>query len=46
MSNCPPNFIHCWSKKLQSNPNLSTNNFKAIKKLGKGAFGFIYLVKW
>ncbi|CAF3437152.1 unnamed protein product [Rotaria sp. Silwood1] len=46
MNNCHSNFDHCWSKKQKSNANISTNNFKAIEKLGKGAFGFVYLVKW
>ncbi|CAF1202096.1 unnamed protein product [Rotaria sordida] len=46
MNNCHANFDYCWSKKQKSNPNISTNNFKAIEKLGKGAFGFVYLVKW
>jgi hypothetical protein len=46
MTNYDENFDNCWSKHEKSNRNLTTNNFKAIKKLGKGAFGFVYLVQW
>ncbi len=46
MTNCDDNFHNCWSKKKKSNRNVTRNNFKAIEKLGKSAFGFIYLVRW
>lgn len=46
MNNCNEKFVDCWSKRTRCDGNLSTNDFKCIKKLDKGAFGYIYLARF
>jgi len=46
MNNCNEKFVDCWSKRTRCDDNLSTKDFKCIKKLDRGAFGFIYLARF
>lgn len=39
-------FDQCSSKRQGSDRDMSLKHFQALDRLGKGAFGHVYLVKW